>query len=232
MGYCCVSRSTGLVAFRVIGSIVAKKFCATAMRPFTLPQEASEATSESVMNISYIVFQANYERRLKSISLASSPALLSSPENLECLDRNSYEIPLDWRSHELLGLAVSSSFITTSSDESGCLAGPARSTSKKARRCCYGRGVTGSEAASLGDEVLIIVASGSTGYRKYREIMIQGQISKAFVGSEGIRTSDAHQLLVGRAIRTWPKIEMDELVFCLPEKKWMSIYAHRAYLAA
>jgi len=95
-----------------------------------------------------------------------------------------------------------------------------------------GGGVTGSESASLGEEVLIIVASGSTSYRKYREIIIQGQISKALVGSEGIRTSGAHQSLVGRAIRTWPKIEMDELVFRLPEKKWMSIYAHRAYLVA
>jgi hypothetical protein len=183
------------------------------------------------MNISYIAFQANYERRLKSISLASSPTLLSSPGGLESPDKSSCEIPLDGCSNELLGLA-SSSFTSTLSDESGCLVGPARSTSKKARRCCYGRGVTGSEAASLGEEVLIIVASGSTGYRKYREIMIQGQISKALVGSEGIRTSRAHQLLVGRAIRTWPKIEMDELVFCLPEKKWMSIYAHRVYLAA
>jgi hypothetical protein len=25
---------------------------------------------------------------------------------------------------------------------------------------------------------------------------------------------------------------IDELVLCLPEKKWMSIYVHRAHLAA
>jgi hypothetical protein len=30
------------------------------------------------------------------------------------------------------------------------------------------------------------------------------------------------------AIRTWPKVEMDELVFCLPEKKWMFLYVHWA----
>ena len=34
------------------------------------------------------------------------------------------------------------------------------------------------------------------------------------------------------AIRIWPETEMDELVLCLPEKKWMSIYVHRAHLAA
>jgi hypothetical protein len=27
-------------------------------------------------------------------------------------------------------------------------------------------------------------------------------------------------------------VEMDELVFCLPEEKWMSIYVHWAHLAA
>jgi len=27
-------------------------------------------------------------------------------------------------------------------------------------------------------------------------------------------------------------VEMDELVFCLPEKKWMSIYGHWGHLAA
>jgi len=30
------------------------------------------------------------------------------------------------------------------------------------------------------------------------------------------------------AIRIWPETEMDELVLCLPEKKWMSIYVHLA----
>jgi hypothetical protein len=34
------------------------------------------------------------------------------------------------------------------------------------------------------------------------------------------------------AIRIWPKIEIDELVLLLFEKKWMSIYVHRAHLAA
>jgi hypothetical protein len=44
--------------------------------------------------------------------------------------------------------------------------------------------------------------------------------------------SGVYQSHAGRAIRIWPKIEMDELVFCLPEKKWMSIYVHGAHLAA
>ena len=41
-----------------------------------------------------------------------------------------------------------------------------------------------------------------------------------------------HGKLCELAIRIWPKIEIDELVFCLPEKKWMSICVHWAHLAA
>jgi hypothetical protein len=47
-----------------------------------------------------------------------------------------------------------------------------------------------------------------------------------------VRLSGVHQSHAGRAIRILPKIEVDELVFCLPEKKWMSIYVHRAHLTA
>src|SRR5271154_6273551 len=41
-----------------------------------------------------------------------------------------------------------------------------------------------------------------------------------------VRPSGVYQSHARRAIRIWPKIEMDELVFYLPEKKWMSIYVH------